>query len=220
MIKKNILLIVVIFVVLLILINQIINLKKTILQKQNELNISLKKNEQLSNLVKNEIDTNPKEIRDILKNYLENLEVKDSIKNNISLEKIKNSNWEKRNLSEFIPDNIPIKEEYSISQHFTQLHTGLDFASPHGGAVIAAGSGKVVAKYTDEYFGNILIIDHLNKYATVYAHLAQIFVEENAFVNKGEIIANVGNSGNSSAPHLHFEILVDGKNINPEKVFK
>jgi len=220
MIKKNKLLIVVIFVVLLILINQIINLKKTILQKQNELNISLKKNEQLSNLVKNEIDTNPKEIRDILKNYLENLEVKDSIKNNISLEKIKNSNWEKRNLSEFIPDNIPIKEEYSISQHFTQLHTGLDFASPHGGAVIAAGSGKVVAKYTDEYFGNILIIDHLNKYATVYAHLAQIFVEENAFVNKGEIIANVGNSGNSSAPHLHFEILVDGKNINPEKVFK
>jgi murein DD-endopeptidase MepM/ murein hydrolase activator NlpD len=61
------------------------------------------------------------------------------------------------------------------------------------------------------------MIDHLNEYATLYAHLATTFFEGKSTVEKGETIALVGNTGNSSAPHLHYEIMLEGNNVNPEE---
>ncbi len=218
--KISVLIIIVLIIVLLVLVIQIDKLRMTISQKQKEIDLSLDHIEHLSKTMKNEEKNNSQRIRNILADYLEKPESADIQKNKFDLEKIKNSNWNERELGDFVPNKIPLKNDYSISQHFTENHTGLDFAAPLGDAVLAAGSGKIIAKYIDEYFGNILIIDHLNKYASVYAHLSEVFVEENELINKGDIIASIGNTGNSSAPHLHFEILIDGKSVNPEKLLK
>ena len=218
--KITILIIIVLMIVLSVLILQTSKLRRVISQKQQEIDISLGYVEQLSNVMKHEKKNDTQRIRNILADYLEKPKSTHIKKNKFHLDKIKNSNWKERNLTDFIPDKIPLKNDYKISQTFTKTHEGLDFAAPLGDAVLAAGSGKIIAKYIDEYFGNILIIDHLNEYASIYAHLSEIFVEENEMVTKGDTIANIGNTGNSSAPHLHFEILIDGKDVDPKKILK
>jgi len=107
-----------------------------------------------------------------------------------------------------------------LSQFFSHKHPALDFAVPLGTEVIAAASGEVLSVYEDKYLGKVVMIDHLNEYATLYAHLAKIFVTENMSVQKGEIIGLAGNTGNSTAPHLHFEILKNGENINPAEILR
>jgi len=86
--------------------------------------------------------------------------------------------------------------------------------------VVSAAQGEVLSVYDDKYFGRVVLIDHFNQYATLYAHLQSSLVEMGESVEKGQTIALSGNSGNSTAPHLHFEILVDGVNIDPETVLK
>jgi len=130
----------------------------------------------------------------------------------------KNSN-EKPKYSEqrkYLPDIIPVKGDYAISQKFSETHSGLDFAAPTGSEVVAVAAGEILSVYYDEVYGNVIMIDHFNEYATLYAHLATTFFEGKSKVNKGETIALVGNTGNSSAPHLHFEIMLDGENVDPE----
>ena len=116
----------------------------------------------------------------------------------------------------FIPDIIPIKGDYAISQRFSEKHPALDFAAPTGSEVVAVAAGEILSVYYDEIYGNVIMIDHFNEYATLYAHLATTFFESNDTVEKGETIALVGNTGNSSAPHLHFEIMFGGNNVDPE----
>lgn len=118
------------------------------------------------------------------------------------------------------PDLIPVNSDYAISQVFSKKHPALDFAVPKGTEVLAAASGEVLSVYEDKYLGKVIMIDHLNEYATLYAHLAKILVKSNMAVQKGEIIGLAGNTGNSTAPHLHFEILKNGENINPAEILK
>ena len=120
----------------------------------------------------------------------------------------------------FTPDLIPVKGEYAISQKFSEKHSGLDFAAGLGTEVISSAAGEVLSVYEDKYFGKVIIIDHLNDYSTLYAHLAKTLVDPDVFVEKGQVIGLVGSSGNSSAPHLHFEIMIDGENIDPVSVLK
>ena len=77
------------------------------------------------------------------------------------------------------------------------------------------GGFKLSLKEDDEVYGKILTINHLNGYETKYGHNSLIVVEEGDFVTKGQKIAEVGNTGISSAPHLHFEYRKNGKAINP-----
>ncbi len=116
------------------------------------------------------------------------------------------------------PDLLPVKGEYAISQHFSEEHPALDFAAAEGTEVIASASGEVLSVYQDKYFGNVMIIDHLNEYATLYAHLATAIQASKTAVKKGETIGLVGNTGFSSAPHLHFEIMKNGENLDPARV--
>lgn len=120
----------------------------------------------------------------------------------------------------FIPDLLPVQGEYIISQRFNEKHQGLDFAASLGTEVVAAAAGIISQTYIDKYFGNVIQIDHLNTYSTKYAHLAKILVKKGDMVGKGNIIGLVGDTGNSSAPHLHFEILLNQININPENILK
>ena len=101
-----------------------------------------------------------------------------------------------------------------VSSHFGSRgfghHEGIDIPAREGTAVAAAESGRVVysgGRLGD--YGNVVIVKHSGRYATVYAHNRRNLVRKGDFVEKGQEIAQVGDTGNASAPHLHFEIRRD-----------
>jgi len=117
-----------------------------------------------------------------------------------------------------IPDLNPLHGRYRLSQKFNSEHKALDFAASEGTEVLASASGKIISVKFDKYFGNMIIIEHNSQYKTLYAHLSKVLVKEGTSVAKGNVIGLVGNSGNSTAAHLHFEIMKNGINIDPEKI--
>ena len=95
-------------------------------------------------------------------------------------------------------------------------HKGVDLAVPEGTPVYASDSGTViVAEWSDSY-GNYVIIDHENGFKTVYAHNSSLLVQEGQTVTKGTMIALSGNTGNSTGPHVHFEIRYNDTAVDPE----
>ena len=96
------------------------------------------------------------------------------------------------------------------------VHTGLDIATSMGTGVVAASGGTVVfAAYSGGY-GNIIKIDHGNGVQTWYAHLSAIYVTPGQSVGQGTLIGAVGSTGNSTGPHLHLEIRINGEAVNPQ----
>ena len=103
---------------------------------------------------------------------------------------------------------------------YSQYHKGVDFAASRGTPVMAAGDGIVaVARHWGGY-GNYIRIKHDNGYATVYAHLSKYAtgVHVGSIVRQGQVIGYVGSTGNSTGPHLHHEVLINGKHVNPQNV--
>lgn len=102
----------------------------------------------------------------------------------------------------------------------TQMHNGIDVANSMGTPIYAAASGVVeVARYLNGY-GYAIYIDHGNGIQTRYAHNSKLLVKEGQEVKKGDEIAKMGSTGNSTGSHLHFEILEKGNQVNPEHLFK
>lgn len=95
------------------------------------------------------------------------------------------------------------------------FHRGIDFSVPVGTEVRATGSGTVVEVQQQRGLGKEVKIDHGNGVMTVYAHLDKVLVEKGARVERGAILARSGNTGRSTAPHLHYEIRVGGRSVNP-----
>jgi len=97
------------------------------------------------------------------------------------------------------------------------FHKGIDLTAPYGKPVYAPGAGTVTyAGNRHNGYGNYIIIDHgINGISTLYGHLSKIIVKEGQEVVRGEKIGNIGNTGLSTAPHLHYEIRINGKHINP-----
>ena len=95
-------------------------------------------------------------------------------------------------------------------------HGGLDLAGATGSSVIAADGGTISFAGWSNGYGKLIKIDHGNGYVTYYAHLSSIDVSNGQKVAKGEHIGKVGNTGRSTGPHLHFEIRLNGKTLNPE----
>lgn len=95
------------------------------------------------------------------------------------------------------------------------FHTGIDIAAPPGTPVYAAASGRVVQAGWDGSYGRTVTIDHGGGRQTRYAHLSRIWVGVGEYVNAGEGIGAVGCSGRCTGPHLHFEILIGGRPVNP-----
>lgn len=132
----------------------------------------------------------------------------------------------------YIPSEIPVKN-FSVSQtgagigekihpfyKTMNFHHGLDLLAVTGTEVLAAASGIVSEVVrSDRGRGNQVKIDHGNGYVTYYAHLGEIMVRRGRRVDKGEPIARVGSSGLSFAPHLHYEVLLDGKVQDPTAYF-
>jgi len=94
-------------------------------------------------------------------------------------------------------------------------HPGLDIAIPTDSYVRAAGAGRVVREGEDPVYGRFIVLSHGTGYETVYAHTSLILVERGQTVRRGEVIALTGSTGRSTAPHLHFEILLDGLPVDP-----
>ena len=96
------------------------------------------------------------------------------------------------------------------------VHTGLDLAGPVGEPVYAVGDGVVESAEVDFYgYGNSIVIDHGFGYKTRYAHLRNMHVFTGQKVHRGDQIATIGNSGRTTGPHLHYEVIYMGNNVNP-----
>jgi len=101
-----------------------------------------------------------------------------------------------------------------------KMHWGCDFSAPQGTDIYATGKGKVIkVTKAKRGYGNHIVIDHGYSYQTLYAHLKDVKVRKGQWVNRGDIIATVGNTGTSTAPHLHYEVKKNGKKINPINFF-
>ena len=98
-------------------------------------------------------------------------------------------------------------------------HNGMDIAANSGTAVYAADGGKVVLAEWYGGYGNCIMIEHGNGYKTLYGHLSYIGVKNGQYVNQGDTIGQVGSTGNSTGPHLHFEVYSNGSRIDPEQFY-
>ena len=98
------------------------------------------------------------------------------------------------------------------------FHPGLDISANHGEAVYATGSGSVSTASVNGAYGNLVVIDHGFGLTTRYGHLSRFNVMAGQHVSRGDVIGFVGSTGRSTSPHLHYEILVNGRLTNPLKL--
>ncbi len=130
-----------------------------------------------------------------------------------------------------IPAIIPISKGterlisgYGMRMHpiykTMRMHTGVDFTAPTGTPIYATGNGVVVRAERNNYgYGRMVVIDHGYGYQTLYAHMNEIIVRRGQTVQRGEVIGKVGNTGTSTAPHLHYEIHRNSRAVNPVHYF-
>jgi murein DD-endopeptidase MepM/ murein hydrolase activator NlpD len=125
-----------------------------------------------------------------------------------------------RNLAKFsVPSSWPLTERGFVTQGLETGakgdHPGLDIAVPTDSYVRAAGAGTVVDVGEDPVYGRFVVIDHGDGYTSLYGHASLTLVTPGEQVRQDEVIAMSGSTGRSTAPHLHFEILKDGKPVDP-----
>lgn len=127
---------------------------------------------------------------------------------------------------EVFPEGRPIKRGWISSYYGTrtnpftgklQFHKGMDFAGKEGADVLAVAGGVVTWSGRRYGYGNLVEINHGNGYITRYAHNKEHLVDVGITVKKGQVIAKMGSTGRSTGPHVHFEVLKDGRQINPQK---
>ena len=103
---------------------------------------------------------------------------------------------------------------------YNKMHQGTDFAAPEGTPIMASGDGKVIRARWCGGGGNCIKIKHNSTYSTVYAHLKNFArgIKEGTRVRQGQIIGYVGSTGMSTGPHLHYEVIINGKKVNSQKL--
>jgi murein DD-endopeptidase MepM/ murein hydrolase activator NlpD len=103
-----------------------------------------------------------------------------------------------------------------MTQGYRYDHRAIDIAAKAGTLIAAADRGVIVrAGWNNQGYGNFVVVDHNIDYVTLYAHLSEIFVREGEIVAQGQLLGQVGSTGNSTGPHLHFEIRDFGRLTNP-----
>lgn len=95
------------------------------------------------------------------------------------------------------------------------MHTGIDFRAPSGQPARATAAGKVISAGYEGGYGNMVEIDHGGGITTRFAHLSKIIAKKGQTIGKGDVVGNTGNTGRSTGPHLHYEIRVNGRAIDP-----
>ncbi len=102
-----------------------------------------------------------------------------------------------------------------ITQRYWEGHRAIDIAAPRGTPILAADGGTVVAAHTARGYGRMVVIDHGNGLQTLYAHMDAYYVQVGQSVARGAMIGRCGSTGNSTGPHLHFEVRRGGSLLNP-----
>jgi len=121
-------------------------------------------------------------------------------------------------------DGARISSNFGNRKHpilgYNKLHRGVDFAAPTGTPVYAAGNGVIEYANRNGGYGKYIRIRHNSSYKTAYAHLNSFKkgISKGTRVNQGQIIGYVGSTGRSTGPHLHYEVIYQGKAINPMKM--
>lgn len=125
-----------------------------------------------------------------------------------------------------LPTVLPVNALWSASAYgwrvdpFTQqraMHEGVDFSARIGTPIVAAANGVVVTAEKHPEYGNLVEVDHGNDYTTRYAHASILLVKPGQLVKRGQRLAEVGSTGRSTGPHLHFEVRHKGASVNPAR---
>ena len=125
-----------------------------------------------------------------------------------------------------LPTVLPVNALWNASvfgwrsDPFTQqkaMHEGVDFSAEVGTPIVAAANGVVISSEVHPEYGNMIEIDHGNDYTSRYAHASVLKVSAGQLVKRGQHIADVGNTGRSTGPHLHFEVRYKGAAVNPSR---
>ena len=140
------------------------------------------------------------------------------------------SRWEKQlEWLHALPTGVPIQGEYRVSSGFgirndpftggLAMHEGLDFTAMSGTTVVATAKGTVTRSGWDFGYGNVVEVQHAEGFATRYAHLSKRLVQVGDVVERGGVLGEVGSTGRSTGPHLHYEVFNKDRVINPALVF-
>ncbi len=117
----------------------------------------------------------------------------------------------------WISSRFGYRNETIFADHEPYFHRGVDIASAIGRPVVATADGVVTRTgYDENGYGNLIVIDHGYGLETYYGHLAEIKTKKGNKIHRGEVIAEVGNTGKSTGPHLHYEVRILGSPVNPE----
>jgi len=139
------------------------------------------------------------------------------------------ADWDKQlQWLQTLPTGVPIGGDYRVTSgfgmrvdpftHTLARHEGLDFTAMHGTPIIAAADGTVTRSGWEDTYGNIVEIAHAEGFMTRYAHISKRHVTEGQKVKRGQHIADVGSTGRSTGPHLHYEVFRHGHVMNPAQV--
>lgn len=118
---------------------------------------------------------------------------------------------------------LPVEYDYISSpfgQRWGRKHQGIDLAATTGTPIYAASAGKIIHSGWESGYGNSVVIDHGEGRLTRYGHCAKVLIKPGVRVQKGQLIAQVGSTGHSTGPHLHFEVIVNGVRKNPAWYYK
>ena len=121
-------------------------------------------------------------------------------------------------------DVVRVTSKFGMRKHpilgYSKMHKGVDFAASTGTPIFAAGDGVVAKIGKLRGYGNYVQIKHNSQYATAYAHMSRFAkrLKKGSKVHQGDVIGYVGSTGRATGPHLHYEILVNGTQINPMTV--
>ncbi len=139
------------------------------------------------------------------------------------------TNWEKQlDWLQTLPTGLPVRGDYRISSGFgirndpftggLAMHEGLDFTASTGTQVIATAKGTVTRSGWDFGYGNVIEVQHAEGFSTRYAHLSKRIALVGDVIERGSVLGEVGSTGRSTGPHLHYEVFIRDRVINPAQV--
>ncbi len=110
-----------------------------------------------------------------------------------------------------------VRRFHPISKKYKR-HTGIDYGAPHGTPIFATASGTIEFAGWQGGYGKLVVIRHPNGYKTYYGHCSRLLVKKGSFVEQGQTIARVGRTGRATGPHVHYEVRIGGKPVNPDSL--
>ena len=142
------------------------------------------------------------------------------------MKKVLRHQWKKycQIINENSINGARLSSSFGMRKHpilgFNKMHKGTDFAAPKGTPIMASGSGTITRARWCGGGGNCVKIRHNSTYETIYAHMSKFArgIKEGRKVKQGQIIGYVGSTGMSTGPHLHYEVIVNGKKVNSQKL--